>query len=197
MQEAVPEGQGAMAAVLGLGADAVAAACAEASAEDGVCQPANDNGAGQIVISGHKVAVDRAAPLLKARGAKLVKALPVSAPFHSALMAPAAERLREELDRVEIQAPGPVVIANIDARPYPGEGGAAVRERLYRQVTGTVRWQETMAALVAAGMSAAVEVGPGRVLAGLLKREAPQVPLAGFAEPAQLAAVREMLGGAP
>lgn len=175
MQEAVPDGLGAMAAIVGLDPAAVAAACAEASGEDGLCQPANLNGAGQIVISGHKTAVQRALPLCKSRGAKLTKLLPVSAPFHSVLMGPAADRLRAELDQVPVSPPTQTVIANVDAAPYPAGDAAAVRDRLYRQVVGAVRWEESTATLQRLGMTHAVEVGPGKVLGGLLKRTAPTV----------------------
>ena len=130
MQEAVPEGVGAMAAVVGFSGDVVQALCAEASDAEHQCQPANENGAGQIVVSGHRPAVERIVALAKARGSKLCKLLPVSAPFHSALMQPAADRLAAELERVEIRPPAITVLANIDARPYPSEDGAAVRDRL-------------------------------------------------------------------
>lgn len=191
MQEAVPEGQGAMAAIVGLSADALTELAAASSQGDESCQLANDNGAGQIVLSGHRPAVERALAAAKARGAKLAKLLAVSAPFHSALMAPAAERLRADLAAAPLRAPRLPVIANIDAAPYPTNvnaeaDAAAVRDRLYRQVTGTVRWAETMTALQAAGLRTAIEVGPGRVLTGLLKRGAPDIARYNFAEPSEL-----------
>lgn len=192
MQEAVPEGVGAMAAVVGLSAEMVAAACQEASdaAQGGqLANLANLNGAGQIVISGHRGAVERALPLCKARGAKLCKLLPVSAPFHSVLMAPAADRLREELARVSFAPPRCAVLANVDAALYPeGARPEDIRDRLYRQVVGAVRWEESMMALPALGVSRALEVGPGRVLCGLLRRVAPQIPIDPFGAPDELPA---------
>jgi [acyl-carrier-protein] S-malonyltransferase len=194
MQEAVAEGLGAMAAVVGLSAEAVAALCEQVRDESTHCQPANENGAGQIVISGHKAAVERALLLAKTQGARLCKLLPVSAPFHSALMEPAAEQLLAELARVEVTLPARTVVANIDAEPYPTSGSPdQVRDRLYRQVAGTVRWERCVQKLVALSASAAVEVGPGRVLSGLIKRIAPGLPLFSFAEPSGLDAVRELL----
>lgn len=189
MQEAVPEGLGAMGAVVGLSAAAVAAVCDEAGRPGSQCQAANDNGAGQVVLSGHADAVERALGLARARGAKLCKLLPVSAPFHCALMRPAAERLREELAGVQVLPPRLPVLANVDAAPYPTHDTAAVRERLYRQVTGTVQWEASMKALLERGISDAVEVGPGRVLTGLLKRIAPALARHNFAEPADLPAL--------
>jgi len=176
MQEAVPEGVGAMAAVIGLDASTVADTCREASPDDSdACQPANFNGAGQVVIAGHKGAVERAMALAKQKGAKLVKALPVSAPFHSALMAPAAERLRAELERVVVSPLRLPVVANVTAAP--NQDPARVKELLYRQVTGSVRWEESVQALVAIGVGGAYEVGPGAVLQGLCKRIAPAIQL--------------------
>lgn len=189
MQEAVPEGQGAMAAVVGLTAAEllqIAAEASDPSHDGGVCQIANDNGGGQLVLSGHKAAVERAVKLCQAHNAKLVKLLPVSAPFHSALMAPAAERLKVELLQVAIQAPRLPVIANVDAALYPAGDPQAARDRLYRQVTGTVRWDESMQALAGAGLQHAIEVGPGRVLTGLLKRIAPTITRYNVAEPVHL-----------
>lgn len=176
MQEAVPEGVGAMAAIIGLDATTVADCCREASADPSdACQPANFNGGGQVVVAGHKGAVERAMALGKQKGAKLVKALPVSAPFHSALMAPAAEKLREELERVKIGPLALPVVANVDAEP--NRDAARVKDLLYRQVTGSVRWEESMKRLVALGVDEAFEVGPGNVLAGLCKRIAPTVKM--------------------
>ncbi len=176
MQEAVPEGVGAMAAVIGLDARAVADTCREASPDaSDACQPANFNGGGQVVIAGHKAAVERAMALAKQKGAKLVKALAVSAPFHSALMAPAAEKLRDELARVEIHALKIPVVANVTAEP--NSDGARVKELLHRQVTGSVRWEESVQAMARLGVDRAYEVGPGKVLAGLVKRIAPTIAL--------------------
>lgn len=199
MQEAVPEGVGAMAAIVGLDPDAVAALCEAASDGDGRCQPANENGAGQLVISGHKTAVERVVAQAKAQGAKLCKLLPVSAPFHSALMQPAADRLREELARVEVALPRIQVVANVDAEPYPmtGATGDAVRERLYRQVAGTVRWERCVKKLVALGATQAIEVGAGRVLAGLLKRIAPELQTQSFGAPVVLDTLRDTLRSSP
>ncbi|MFO0578211.1 MAG: ACP S-malonyltransferase [Polyangia bacterium] len=205
MQEAVPEGVGAMAAVVGFTGDVVQALCAEASDAEHKCQPANENGAGQIVVSGHKPAVERIVALAKARGSKLCKLLPVSAPFHSALMQPAADRLAAELERVTIRPPAITVLANIDAAPYPVEDGTAVRDRLVRQVAGTVRWEQCARELVARGATTVVEVGPGRVLSGLLKRiyagvtTAAGAPIAlhSFAEPGQLSELRAQAPSAP
>ena len=169
MQQAVPEGVGAMAALMGLDGSVVAELCREASnGIDDACQPANFNGAGQVVVAGHRGAVERAMKLAQERGCKLARLLPVSAPFHSALMAPAAEALRAELERVEI---GPLeipVVSNVEAREY--QDAARVRELLHRQVTGSVRWEESMLRLAELGVTEAFEVGPGAVLAGLLRR---------------------------
>ncbi len=176
MQEAVPEGVGAMAAVIGLDASTVADTCREASPDaSDACQPANFNGAGQVVIAGHKSAVERAMALSKQKGAKLVKALPVSAPFHSALMAPAAERLRAELEKITVSAPRVPIVANVLAEPY--SDAARVKELLYRQVTGSVRWEESVQAMAGLGVTEAYEVGPGAVLQGLVKRIAPAIVL--------------------
>jgi len=194
MQEAVPEGHGAMAAVVGLDAEKVAQLCAQAQSGDENCQPANENGAGQIVVSGHRPAVERLVALAKAAGSKLVKLLPVSAPFHSALMAPAAERLAIELATVPIAQPHCTVIANIDAEPYPDheEPGEAVRSRLVRQVAGTVRWERCVQKLASLGATAVVEVGHGRVLSGMVKRITPGVPLFAFGQPADLDPLRAL-----
>lgn len=195
MQEAVPEGVGAMAALIGLDAEAVQKICEQAGDLAEQCQPANENGAGQIVISGHKGAVERAMALAKAGGAKLCKLLQVSAPFHSALMRPAAERLRAELAQVEVRLPELTVVANVDAAPYPQGNVSAdvVRERLYQQVAGTVRWESCVKTLVACGATTAIEVGPGRVLSGLIKRIAPTVALHSFADPTGLEALRGLV----
>lgn len=174
MQAAVPEGQGAMAAVIGLPARAVADSCSEASLDEGsACQPANFNGAGQVVIAGHTEAVERAMALCKEKGAKLCKRLPVSAPFHSALMAPAAAVLRDALADVAIRAPKLPVLSNVTTEPHttPDE----IRRLLVTQVTASVRWEETILSLAQQGVTEAFEVGPGRVLAGLTKRIAPTI----------------------
>lgn len=176
MQEAVPEGVGAMAAIIGLDASTVADTCREASPDESdACQPANFNGAGQVVIAGHKGAVERAMALAKQKGAKMVKALAVSAPFHSALMAPAAENLRAELERVKVAPLAVPVVANVTAEP--NQDAARVKELLFQQVTGSVRWEETVQRLVAMGVDEAFEVGPGNVLANLMKRVAPTIKM--------------------
>jgi [acyl-carrier-protein] S-malonyltransferase len=176
MQEAVPEGVGAMAAIVGLDSSTVKDTCTEASPDAGdACQAANFNGGGQVVIAGHKGAVERAMALAKQKGAKLVKALPVSAPFHSALMAPAAEKLRAELERVKVSPLAVPVYANVTAEP--NQDASRVKDLLYRQVTGSVRWEESVQAMAKAGVDEAYEVGPGAVLAGLMKRIAPTVKM--------------------
>ena len=176
MQEAVPEGVGAMAAIIGLDASTVADTCRESSPDESdACQPANFNGGGQVVIAGHKPAVERAMALAKQKGAKLVKALAVSAPFHSALMAPAAEKLRAELERVKVAPLAVPVVANVTAEP--NTDAARVKELLFQQVTGSVRWEESVQKLASMGVDEAFEVGPGTVLAGLCKRIAPTIKM--------------------
>lgn len=192
MQEAVPEGIGAMAALVGIDAARVAALCQQASDGEALCQPANDNGAGQIVISGHRPAVERAMALAKQAGAKLCKLLEVSAPFHSALMQPAAERLAAELARIDCFAPAIPVVANVDAEPYPDSDGDEVRQRLRRQVAGTVHWEGCVHKLATLGATAAIEVGPGRVLSGLIKRIAPTIATHQFAAPDDLENLRSL-----
>jgi [acyl-carrier-protein] S-malonyltransferase len=176
MQEAVPLGLGAMAAIVGLPATTVSDSCREASPDESdACQPANFNGAGQVVIAGHKGAVERAMALSKQKGAKLVKALPVSAPFHSALMKPAAEKLALALERVKISPLKIPVYSNVTAEPHGDPG--RVRELLVRQVTHSVRWEESVQAMARVGVDQAWEVGPGTVLRGLVKRIAPSIKL--------------------
>ena len=169
MQKAAPVGEGAMAALLGLDLDA-ARAVAEEAAEGEVCQAANDNAPGQVVISGTRAAIERALPIAKARGAKRAVLLPVSAPFHSALMQPAAEAMREALAGVKISAPRAPVVANVTASPLTDP--EAIRARLVEQVTGAVRWRESMAFMAGAGVTRFIEVGAGKVLSGLVKRVA-------------------------
>ena len=167
MQEAVPVGQGAMAALLG--ADlAQAEDLAKAAAEGEVCQAANDNAPGQVVISGAKTAIDRAVVLAPKFGARRAVLLPVSAPFHCALMQPAADAMREALAGVTINAPSVPLIANVLAAPISDP--EAIRVRLVEQVTGMVRWRETMLYLKANGVGAIYEVGAGRVLTGIARR---------------------------
>jgi [acyl-carrier-protein] S-malonyltransferase len=169
MQEAVPQGRGAMAAVLGIGAEPVAEACRRAAAETGaVVSPANLNAPEQTVIAGDAAAVQRAIALAKEAGAKRTVALPVSAPFHCALMRPAAEKLASELARVRFQAPRIPVISNVEAEP--NQDAARLPALLERQVTAPVRFVECVRKLVALGVTRVLEVGPGAVLSGLVAR---------------------------
>ena len=167
MQAATPVGTGAMAAILGLDFEAVVAVAAEAAQGD-VCQAANDNGGGQVVISGHKAAVDRACEIARAKGAKRAIPLPVSAPFHCALMQPAADAMAEALAAVQVKAPIVPVVANVLAAPI-SEPAEIVR-RLVEQVTGTVRWRECVVAMAGAGVTTFYEIGAGKVLTGLVRR---------------------------
>lgn len=167
MQKAVPVGVGAMAALLG--ADkALAAALAAEAAEGEVCQVANDNGGGQVVISGTKAAIDRAIALAPSKGIRRAMPLPVSAPFHCALMQPAAEAMAEALAKATIHAPKVPVVANVLASAITDP--ADIRKRLVEQVTGSVRWAESMAWLGSQGVNRFVEIGSGKVLSGLVKR---------------------------
>ncbi|MCA9688457.1 MAG: ACP S-malonyltransferase, partial [Myxococcales bacterium] len=167
MQEAVPSGVGAMAAIVGMASDSLEALCKEVSREGDEVSPANENGGGQVVVAGHKDAVARLCEAAKGRKARAIP-LDVSAPFHCSLMRPAAERLQAALAEVEILPLAIPVVANVDATPY--RDAAAVRDRLVRQVTGRVRWEASVQALVAAGVTRAYELGHGRVLAGLCRR---------------------------
>ncbi len=169
MQEAVPVGTGSMAAILGLGLDALAVVCSEA-AQGQVVAPANFNSDGQVVIAGHTEAVDRAIVLAKEKGAKRAMPLPVSAPFHCSLMVPAGDRLATVLDCIEIGKMTLPVITNVEA--VPNQDSALVRELLVKQVSAPVRWQETVASMVELGVDHYVEIGPGKVLSGLAKRMA-------------------------
>jgi len=192
MQEAVPVGEGAMAAVLGLEAEAVRRACEEAAqSTGGVVSAANYNDPKQTVISGSKAAVDRACELVMAAGARRALPLAVSAPFHCALMKPAAERLREQLADTRFQAPAFPVVNNIDVAVR--SDADSIREALYRQAFGPVRWVETVQALRAAGASHVVECGPGKVLAGLTKRVEPDLVALNLYDPASLADVKGQL----
>lgn len=167
MQEAVPQGEGAMAALLGLDAEAVREACKEAA--QGQCVEAvNLNAPGQIVIAGHAAAVARAMEVAKAKGAKRAVSLPVSAPFHSALMKPAADRLAERLASVSLSAPAIPVVNNVDVAVY--EDGEKIRDALVRQAYNPVRWIETMQAFGDMGLTQVYECGPGKVLSGMTKR---------------------------
>ncbi|MFT4013059.1 MAG: ACP S-malonyltransferase [Paracoccus sp. (in: a-proteobacteria)] len=187
MQEAVPVGQGAMAAILGLDLAAVEALARDA-AQGEVCQAANDNDPAQVVISGHKAAVERAAALAKERGAKRALMLPVSAPFHSALMQPAAAVMAEALAGVEIAAPAVPLVANVRAGAVtdPGE----IRELLVRQVTGSVRWRESVGFLAEAGVTEFWEIGAGKALSGMIKRIAREAVTRNIGTPADIAALK-------
>jgi [acyl-carrier-protein] S-malonyltransferase len=189
MQKAVPVGEGAMAAILGLAQDDVEAACAEAG--PGV-QIANDNGGGQLVISGAKAAVEKAAALCTEKGAKRAIMLPVSAPFHSALMAPAAEAMREALAAVAKSRPVVPVVANVVVRPLtdPDE----IARCLVEQVTGQVRWRETVEWFGANGVTTLYEVGAGKVLSGLARRIDKEIATAAIGTPADVEAALAALG---
>lgn len=187
MQEAVPVGQGAMAAILGLDF-ATVDEIARKAAGDEVCQAANDNDPAQVVISGHKAAVERAAALAKEQGAKRALMLPVSAPFHSALMQPAAAVMAEALAGVEIQAPAVPLIANVRAEPVVEPG--AIRRLLVEQVTGSVRWRESIEFLSGAGVTEYWEIGAGKALSGMIKRTAKEAVTRNIATPADIAALK-------
>jgi [acyl-carrier-protein] S-malonyltransferase len=169
MQEAVPVGEGAMAAVLGFDADAITSACEEAAqALDRVVSPANLNAPGQVVIAGHADAVSRAGEIMKARGAKRIIPLAVSAPFHCQLLKPAEDRLAPELRALPAKNPRIPVVANVDAEPK--KDAAAAIEALVRQISAPVRWEAVVRRLIAEGARTFVELGPGSVLAGLVKK---------------------------
>ena len=184
MQQAVPVGQGAMAAILGLEPKDVKAIAAEA-AQGQICEAANDNAPGQFVVSGHKGAVERAVEIAKGRGARAML-LPVSAPFHCALMQPAADAMREALAKVKVSAPKIPLIPNVSANPVndPGE----IVRGLIEQVTGTVRWRECVNYLTSHGVDRLVEVGAGKVLTGLAKRIARDTPAMAVGTPDDIAA---------
>lgn len=192
MQEAVPEGQGAMAAVLGLEAATVTRLCAELAGPD-VLSPANFNSPEQTVVAGHARAVERAIPRFREAGAKRVLPLTVSAPFHCALMAPVAQRLRPVLEPLtlgELQAP---VVTNVEARPNADR--ARVVPLLLEQVTAPVRWVESVQAMVAAGVTRMIELGPGRVLTGLVRRIARDVELLNVEDAESLEKALAAVGG--
>lgn len=190
MQDAVPVGVGAMAAILGMDALRVAALCAEVTQEFGsasaeVVEAANFNDPSQTVISGSKAAVDRACEVLKANGAKRALILPVSAPFHSSLMLPAAQKLQQRLAEIEFAAPQIALVNNIDVTVESDL--ARIRDALYRQAFGPVRWVETVHAIKARGIAHLVECGPGKVLAGIVKRIDPELTGLAMFDPASLA----------
>ncbi|MDO5706359.1 MAG: ACP S-malonyltransferase [Paracoccus sp. (in: a-proteobacteria)] len=187
MQEAVPVGQGAMAAILGLDFETVDQIARDA-ADDEVCQAANDNDPAQVVISGHKAAVERAAVLAKERGAKRALMLPVSAPFHCALMQPAAAAMAEALSAVEIAAPAVPLVANVRAEGVVEPG--AIRRLLVEQVTGVVRWRESVANMAAGGVTEFWEIGAGKALSGMIRRIAPDAQVRNFGVPGDLAALK-------
>jgi [acyl-carrier-protein] S-malonyltransferase len=191
MQKAVPVGEGAMAALIGLSLDEAAAVAAEA-AQGQVCQVANDNGAGQVVISGGKAAVERAIEIAKGKGAKRAMLLPVSAPFHCALMQPAAEAMAEALSRVDVKAPRVPVVANVLAKPVtdPSE----IVRCLVAQVTGTVRWRECVSYMAENGVTTFYEVGAGKVLTGLVKRIAEKASAVAIGTPEDIAAFKAARG---
>ena len=196
MQEAVPVGAGAMAAILGLDAAGVIAGCAEAQASFGpgtaeVVEAANFNDSAQTVIAGSKAAVDKACEVLKARGAKRALPLAVSAPFHSSLMKPAAEKLREKLAGIELLTPVIPVINNIDVKVEQTADG--IRDALYRQAFGPVRWVECIRAIKAQGVTTVIECGPGKVLAGMVKRIDAEMTGAALFDPATLNEVKGLL----
>ena len=167
MQEAVPVGTGSMAAILGMNFDDVVKVCADA-AQGEVCEPANINSPEQIVISGHAAAVERGAKLADERGPKRAKVLPVSAPFHCSLMQPAQDRLAVDLGALKFERPRVPVVCNVYARAV--EDADSSREALVRQVTGSVKWNESMQTLIARGVQTFIEVGPGKVLCGLMRQ---------------------------
>jgi [acyl-carrier-protein] S-malonyltransferase len=185
MQQAVPVGAGGMAALIGTDPEQAAEIAREAAGED-VLSVANDNGGGQVVVSGHKAAAERAIEIAKARGVKRGVLLSVSAPFHSPLMAPAAERMREALGEADVRAPVVPVVANMTASAVtdPSE----IRRLLVEQVTGTVRWRESVAYMAANGVTRFVEVGSGKVLAGLVKRIADGATASSVGTPEDIAA---------
>ena len=186
MQKAVPVGEGAMAALLGLDADQAVKVASEASANGEICTVANDNGPGQAVVSGHKAAVERATVIAKEQGAKRAMLLPVSAPFHCPLMKPAAEVMAGALSAVTIHAPVVPVIANVTAATVidPDE----IRRLLVEQITGMVRWRESVYLMKEAGVTTLIEVGAGKVLTGLAKRIAPEMTAISLQNPQDIEA---------
>lgn len=191
MQKAVPVGEGAMAALIGLPFEDAAAAARE-GAQGQVCQAANDNGGGQVVISGNKAAVERACEIAKARGAKRAMMLPVSAPFHCALMQPAADAMAEALSKVTVRAPAVPVVANVRAQAISDP--QAIVRALVEQVTGTVRWRECMAYMAQNGVTTFYEAGAGKVLTGLVKRIAEGASGVAIGTPDDIAAYKSARG---
>jgi [acyl-carrier-protein] S-malonyltransferase len=193
MQKAVPVGVGAMAALLGLDYETAVAVANEAALGQ-VCQAANDNGGGQVVVSGDKAAVDRAVEIAKTRGAKRAMLLPVSAPFHCKLMQPAADVMAEALAGVAIKPPAAPLVSNVVASAVtdPEE----IRRRLVEQVTGTVRWRESVAYMASHGVTRFLEIGAGKVLSGLVKRIADGAAGTAVGAPADIAAAKEAIAAA-
>ncbi len=191
MQKAVPVGAGAMAALIGVELDA-ATAIAQEAAQGQVCQAANDNGGGQVVLSGDKAAVERAVEIAKGKGVRRAMLLPVSAPFHCALMQPAAEVMAEALSKVAVRAPVVPVVANVLAKPI--QDPAEIVKSLVAQVTGTVRWRECVAVMAGAGVTTFYEVGAGKVLSGLIKRIADGASASTIGTPDDIAAFKAARG---
>jgi [acyl-carrier-protein] S-malonyltransferase len=194
MQEAVPVGVGAMAAILGMDLQRVTAVCHDA-AEGEVCEPANINSPEQIVISGNTAAVERAAKLADERGAKRAKLLPVSAPFHCSLMKPAQDRLQADLDALKLQKPVYPVVCNVEAELVTDDLRA--RDSLVRQVTGSVKWEQCMHLLIAQGVQTFIEVGPGKVLCGLMRQIDRSKTALNVSDDATLAKTLESLAKTP
>ena len=192
MQSATPVGTGAMAALLGLDFATAAAAAAEAAQGD-VCQAANDNSDGQVVVSGSKAAVERCAEIAKAKGAKRAVMLPVSAPFHCALMQPAANVMADALSKVTMNAPAVPVVANVGAAPLTDP--VQIRESLVAQVTGTVRWRECVGFMAGHGVTRFFEIGAGKVLTGLSKKNAPDATAFAINTPEDIAAAAAQIRG--
>jgi [acyl-carrier-protein] S-malonyltransferase len=191
MQDAVPVGVGAMAAILGLDLPSIEAACREAAGDE-VVSPANVNSPGQVVIAGHAAAVDRASELCRARGAKRTVKLPVSAPFHCSLMQPAQDRLQAEIQGVAFRDAATPLVNNVDARVVRDAEGC--REGLVRQVSGAVRWQQSIELLLREGVTTFVEVGPGTVLGGLVRKIARGTRVLNVDSPSSLEAAVAALG---
>ena len=193
MQLAVPAGQGAMAALLGVELDLAREICLEAekSASREVVACANDNGGGQVVISGHKAAVERAIDIAKSKGVKRAMLLPVSAPFHCALMAPAADAMAEAFANTPPRSPIVPLVANVSAAKVTDS--AEIRDLLVQQVTATVRWRESVQAMTALGVDSFIELGTGKVLAGLVKRIAPDAATFSAGSPAEIEALLKVL----
>jgi [acyl-carrier-protein] S-malonyltransferase len=194
MQEAVPVGEGAMAALIGIDADAAAAISERASAacEGAVCAPANDNAPGQVVVSGARAAVEHAMELAREAGARRALLLPVSAPFHCALMAPAARVMRDALDATALRPPVVALVANVTAAPESEP--ARIADLLVEQVTAMVRWRESVAAMAATGIEAVYELGPGKVLSGLARRISPELATMSVGTPGEVEALAAALG---